>query len=99
MQNEVELFCAAEKKWIMAKPTFEGLIFSTTNLITLAKCLLAYGVEKVCSCIVTQDVLEALLDNLISEISLFISFFYYNEAGLIDLHLTFVFHIASNFLF
>ena len=99
MQNEVELFCPVEKKRIMAKPTFEGLIFSTTNHIALAKYLLAYGVEKVCLRIVTQDVLEALFGNLVIEIGLFTSFFYYNNAGLIDLHLTFVFHITSNFLF
>ena len=97
MQNDEELFCPVEKKRIMAKPTFEGLVFSTTNLIALAKYLLAYGVEKVCLRIVTQDVLEALFGNLVSEIGLFTSFFYYNIVGLIDLHLTFVFHIASNF--
>ena len=97
MQNEVELFCPVEKKRIMAKPTFEGLIFSTTNLIALAKYL--FGVEKVCLRIVTQDVLEALFGNLVSTIGLFTSFFYYNKAGLIDLHLTFAFHIASNVLF
>ena len=65
MQNEVELFCPVEKKRIMAKPTFEGLIFCT-NHIALAKYLLAYGVEKVCLRIVTQDVLEALFGNLVS---------------------------------
>ena len=67
-QNEMELLCPVEKKQIMAKPAFEGLIFSTTNLIALAKYLHAYGVEKVCSHIVTQDFLEALFGNLVSEI-------------------------------
>ena len=74
MQNDVELFCPVEKKRIMAKPTFEGLIFSTTNLIALAKYLLAYGVEKVCLRIVTQDVLEALFGNLASEIGFLLHF-------------------------
>ena len=99
MQNEVELFCPVEKKRIMAKPTFEGLIFSTTNLIALAKYVLAYGVERVCLRIVTQDVLEALFGKLVSEIGLFTSFLYYNKTSLINLHLTFVIDIASNFLF
>ena len=81
MQNEVELFCPVEKRRIMAKTAFEGLIFSTTNLIALAKYLLAYGVEKVCLLIVTQDVLFC---NLGSEIGSFTSFFCYNKAALIN---------------
>ena len=100
MQNEMELFYTGEKKWIMPKPTFEGLIISTTNLIALAKYLLrANGVEKVCLRIVTQDVLEALFGNLVSEIGSITSFFCYDKAALIDLHLTCVLHIVSNFLF
>ena len=70
MQNEVELFYPGEHKRIIAKPTFEGLVFSTTNLIALAKYLLANGVSKVCLRVLTQDVLEALFGNLVSKTDL-----------------------------
>ena len=55
-----------EEKRIIAKPTLEGLIFTSMNLVSLTRRMLREGMEYVCLRTITQDVLEALFGNLVS---------------------------------
>ncbi|XP_077969513.1 uncharacterized protein LOC144424261 [Styela clava] len=68
-QNEVEVLYKGEEKRILARPTLEGLLFTTRNMIKLAKRLLQNGLEYVCLRILTQDVLEAVFGDLRSRMA------------------------------
>ena len=55
-----------KKKQIIAKPTLEGLIFTSINLVSLTRRMLREIMRYVCLRTITQDVLEALFRNLVS---------------------------------
>lgn len=54
-----------ETKRLMAKPTLDGLIYTTINYVCLTKRLLNH-LDYVSLHIFTQDVLEAFFGNLVS---------------------------------
>ena len=64
-QNEVDIFYPTERKRIIAKTTFDSLIFTTRNLCMIVRFLLLRGEKKVCLRNLSQDVLEALFGNLV----------------------------------
>ncbi|XP_078493423.1 uncharacterized protein LOC100175756 [Ciona intestinalis] len=63
-RNEVDTLHPGEEKRIIAKQTYDGLLFTTTNMVHLTKHLLQNGIEYVCLKTLTQDVLEAVFGNL-----------------------------------
>ncbi|XP_078495130.1 uncharacterized protein LOC108950140 isoform X2 [Ciona intestinalis] len=62
-REEVDINFPGEEKRIMANATFDGLIFTTINMIELTKRLLQTQ-RFVCLRVLTQDVLEATFGNL-----------------------------------
>nr|CAB3263089.1 uncharacterized protein LOC101242444 [Phallusia mammillata] len=63
-RNEVDVIYPGEEKRIISRSTWEGLLFSTQNLIALTNRLLLNNFQYVCLGMVTQDVLEAVFGNL-----------------------------------
>nr|XP_026695408.1 uncharacterized protein LOC113475437 [Ciona intestinalis] len=62
-RSEVTNMHPGEEKRILAKQTFEGLLFSTNNILPLTKQLLHY-IDGVPLGNLTQDCLEAMFGNL-----------------------------------
>lgn len=63
-KREVEEEHTGENKRLMAKPTLNGLLFTTRNMIRLTTRLLNHGMKHVALKILTQDVLEATFGSL-----------------------------------
>nr|XP_026695326.1 uncharacterized protein LOC104265687 isoform X2 [Ciona intestinalis] len=69
-RNEVDTLHPGEEKRIIAKQTYDGLLFTTTNMVHLTKHLLQHGIEYVCLKTLTQDALEAVFGNLVRHLYL-----------------------------
>lgn len=65
LQKNVEANHKGETKRLLAKPTLEGLVFTTRNFILLTERLLK-KIDCVCLHSFSQDVLEAFFGNLVS---------------------------------
>nr|XP_026695920.1 uncharacterized protein LOC113475666 [Ciona intestinalis] len=67
-KTEVDVLYTGEEKRILARNTLQGLVFTSLNLVALAKRLLddrpKNGLKYVCLGTFTQDVLEATFGNL-----------------------------------